>query len=270
MEVEAVRVGVRDKAGLPPLSPQRKLAVLAQPPDGMPDPKPVALGVNGIKTLTRSSQREGDGGQKHVEEQGDGPQRALSITRYPFQGTPTQDSHEGTSKEIGLVEEGAGGLVRDVGGAGSVAGARLGALPEGLERDDVADQLGRGDHTSQSLTSTPDTRVQEGRGQEGHRIGLGGDGDGDVDQDRGEWVVKVQELFPKSTTHTPSAVGGAEVRGGDVVYGQRSRVVSLSIQEEHIPPDATPILVFVNPRSGGKQGANLLQMFRSILNPLQA
>ncbi|CAM9861366.1 unnamed protein product, partial [Choristocarpus tenellus] len=52
-------------------------------------------------------------------------------------------------------------------------------------------------------------------------------------------------------------------------YSKRSRAAVLSIDADQIPEGVSPLIVFVNGRSGGKQGASLLSHFRHLLNPLQ-
>lgn len=40
-------------------------------------------------------------------------------------------------------------------------------------------------------------------------------------------------------------------------------------QHTKLPPDSCPLLVFVNPKSGGLKGRDLLCSFRKLLNPHQ-
>ena len=42
-----------------------------------------------------------------------------------------------------------------------------------------------------------------------------------------------------------------------------------SVQHTKLAPDCRPLLVFVNPRSGGLKGRDLLCSFRKLLNPHQ-
>lgn len=41
------------------------------------------------------------------------------------------------------------------------------------------------------------------------------------------------------------------------------------MQVQQLAPDVCPLLVFVNPRSGGLKGRDLLHSFRKLLNPHQ-
>ena len=45
--------------------------------------------------------------------------------------------------------------------------------------------------------------------------------------------------------------------------------VALVLQPEMFPPDSQPLLVLVNSKSGGGQGADMLAAFQRLLNPHQ-
>lgn len=46
-------------------------------------------------------------------------------------------------------------------------------------------------------------------------------------------------------------------------------IQSPTSQHTKLPPDCCPLLVFVNPKSGGLKGRELLYSFRKLLNPHQ-
>ncbi|CAM9430735.1 unnamed protein product [Chrysoparadoxa australica] len=71
------------------------------------------------------------------------------------------------------------------------------------------------------------------------------------------WDMKVAEFHHEAANDTSSKL----VR--------RTRMAHLNISTESIAENATPLLVFVNGRSGGKQGQDLLSSFRRRLHPLQ-
>lgn len=57
----------------------------------------------------------------------------------------------------------------------------------------------------------------------------------------------------------------------DSTYENKQLMVLLlpTIQHQMIPPNVCPLLVFVNVKSGGQQGAELITSFRHLLNPHQ-
>lgn len=78
-------------------------------------------------------------------------------------------------------------------------------------------------------------------------------------------------LPPKEGQSQTSVGGGLRVGGGLASPGGRPAAPDAARIRQHtkLAPDCRPLLVFVNPRSGGLKGRDLLCSFRKLLNPHQ-
>jgi len=72
-----------------------------------------------------------------------------------------------------------------------------------------------------------------------------------------------------STSVCPSGGGGGGVAGQGKVGGTATTSGHSFILKPIPHPSLCPVLVFVNPKSGGNQGAKLMQKFQWLLNPRQ-
>ncbi|KAJ0179396.1 hypothetical protein K1T71_005108 [Dendrolimus kikuchii] len=80
------------------------------------------------------------------------------------------------------------------------------------------------------------------------------------------WIVKLPRRgsFKSSLRKSPKKKSASKKKGKDSKNDQRTFVI------KPIPTaNIKPVLVFINPKSGGNQGAKLLQKFQWLLNPRQ-
>lgn len=80
------------------------------------------------------------------------------------------------------------------------------------------------------------------------------------------WIVKLPRRgsFKSSLRKSPKKKSSSKKKGKDSKNEQKTFVI------KPIPTASVrPVLVFINPKSGGNQGAKLLQKFQWLLNPRQ-
>ncbi|KAM6220845.1 diacylglycerol kinase theta [Rhynchocyon petersi] len=89
-------------------------------------------------------------------------------------------------------------------------------------------------------------------------------------------VVTVTHIYPSQGALVLDVTCFAEaerlymlVRDTTVQGRQLTALVLPDVLHEKLPPDCCPLLVFVNPKSGGLKGRDLLCSFRKLLNPHQ-
>lgn len=73
------------------------------------------------------------------------------------------------------------------------------------------------------------------------------------------------------TFNTPKAATAAVQQLQKATYEDKKLIVLClpNVQPQMLAPDAEPLLVLVNVKSGGCQGTELIQSFRKLLNPFQ-